>query len=66
MISGLVLDGRGNVIDGAGTGMYVGNSKGTDAFVGDLIEYSLTTVSKPVDVYSDMIETARTLAKRLF
>jgi len=25
----------------------------------------LTTVSKPVDVYSDMIETARTLAKRL-
>ena len=41
MISGLVLDGRGNVIDGAGTGMYVGNSNGIDAFVGGLIEYSL-------------------------
>ena len=33
--------------------------------MGGLIEYSLTTVQKPVDVYSDMIETARTLAKRL-
>lgn len=34
--SGWVI--RGNVIMGAGTGMYLGNSDGSDAFVGGLIE----------------------------
>jgi len=32
---------RGNIIDGAGTGMYLGNSDGSDAFVGGLIEGNL-------------------------
>ncbi|MBK8995908.1 MAG: hypothetical protein IPM35_09200 [Myxococcales bacterium] len=32
---------RGNVIDGAGTGAYLGNSDGTRAFIGGLIEGNL-------------------------
>ncbi|HHJ80368.1 MAG TPA: hypothetical protein ENJ65_01910 [Candidatus Tenderia electrophaga] len=32
---------RGNVIDGAGTGIYLGNSDGSDAFVGGVIEHNL-------------------------
>lgn len=32
---------RGNVIDGAGTGLYLGNSDGSDPFVGGLIEGNL-------------------------
>ncbi|HRI70737.1 MAG TPA: MYXO-CTERM sorting domain-containing protein [Polyangium sp.] len=32
---------RGNVIDGAGTGMYLGNSNYADPFVGGIIEYNL-------------------------
>ena len=32
---------RDNIIDGAGTGMYLGNSDGSDAFVGGLIEHNL-------------------------
>ncbi|WP_051149758.1 right-handed parallel beta-helix repeat-containing protein [Methylohalobius crimeensis] len=32
---------RGNVIDGAGTGMYLGNSDGSDPFIGGLIEGNL-------------------------
>ncbi len=32
---------RGNVIDGAGTGVYLGNSDGRDAFVGGVIEHNL-------------------------
>jgi len=32
---------RGNVIEGAGTGIYLGNSDGSDAFVGGLIEHNL-------------------------
>jgi hypothetical protein len=32
---------RDNVIDGAGTGMYLGNSDGTEAFIGGLIEGNL-------------------------
>ena len=32
---------RRNVIDGAGTGLYLGNSDGSDPFVGGLIEYNL-------------------------
>ncbi len=34
---------RGNVIEGAGTGVYLGNSDGSDAFVGGLIEHNLIT-----------------------
>jgi hypothetical protein len=34
---------RGNVIDGAGTGMYLGNSDGTCPFVGGLIEGNYIT-----------------------
>ncbi|MGQ0614429.1 MAG: hypothetical protein ACT4PV_11900 [Planctomycetaceae bacterium] len=32
---------RGNTIVGAGTGIYLGNSTGSDSFVGGLIEYNL-------------------------
>src|SRR5690606_30552814 len=32
---------RKNVIDGAGTGLYLGNSDGTRAFIGGLIEGNL-------------------------
>jgi len=32
---------RGNVIDGAGTGMYLGNSNYAEPFVGGIIEYNL-------------------------
>jgi uncharacterized membrane protein YgcG len=32
---------RGNVIDGAGTGMYLGNSNYAEPFVGGVIEYNL-------------------------
>ncbi len=32
---------RGNIIDGAGTGIYLGNSDGSDVFVGGLIEHNL-------------------------
>jgi uncharacterized membrane protein YgcG len=32
---------RGNVIDGAGTGMYLGNSNDAEPFVGGIIEYNL-------------------------
>ncbi len=32
---------RDNVIDGAGTGMYLGNSDGSEAFIGGLIEENL-------------------------
>ncbi len=32
---------KGNIIDGAGTGMYLGNSDGTEAFIGGLIEGNL-------------------------
>jgi MYXO-CTERM domain-containing protein len=32
---------RGNVIDGAGTGMYLGNSDGTQPFVAGIIEWNL-------------------------
>lgn len=32
---------RNNVIDGAGTGMYLGNSDGTRPFIGGLIEHNL-------------------------
>jgi len=32
---------RGNVIEGAGTGIYLGNSDGSDAFVGGVIEHNL-------------------------
>ncbi len=34
---------RGNVIEGAGTGIYLGNSDGSDAFVGGVIEHNLIT-----------------------
>lgn len=34
---------RGNRIHGAGTGMYLGDSDGSDAFYGGLIEYNLVT-----------------------
>ena len=32
---------RGNTIDGAGTGMYFGNSDGTAAFIGGVIEHNI-------------------------
>jgi len=34
---------RGNRIDGAGTGMYLGNSDGSDPFIGGVIEGNLVT-----------------------
>ena len=34
---------RDNVIRGAGTGMYLGNSDGNDPFIGGVIEYNLIT-----------------------
>lgn len=34
---------RGNVIESAGTGIYLGNSDGSDAFVGGVIEHNLIT-----------------------
>ena len=37
---------RNNVIIGAGTGMYFGNSDGSDAFVGGLIEHNLVVNSR--------------------
>jgi hypothetical protein len=34
---------RGNVIDGAGTGMYLGNSDGTSPFIAGVIEHNMVT-----------------------